>query len=94
MEALGYSLLEALLQGLPAIGSTVGNQGWMIGDAGTTVEPGDVDQIVEAIEAVLGDYENYKANAVQRAEYLRDTMTWERVAGTIFETFIDNRPGT
>jgi glycosyltransferase involved in cell wall biosynthesis len=83
MEALGYSLLEALLQGLPAIGSTVGNQGWLIGDAGTTVEPGNVDQIEQAIETVVADFEDYKTRAIRRAELLRETMTWDRVASAI-----------
>ena len=83
MEALGYSLLEALLQGLPAIGSTVGNQGWLIGEAGTTVEPGNVDQIEQAIETVVADFEEYKTKAIRRAEQLRETMTWDRVASAI-----------
>jgi glycosyltransferase involved in cell wall biosynthesis len=80
MEALGYSLLEALMHGLPAIGSSVGNQEWLIADAGTTVEPGDVDGLVDAVETVLDDYPTYKSAAIRRARQLRDEMTWEHVA--------------
>jgi glycosyltransferase involved in cell wall biosynthesis len=89
MEALGYSLLEALLQGLPAIGSTVGNQGWLIGDAGTTVEAGNVDQVEQAIEMVVTDFDDYKEKAIRRADELRETMTWDRVASTIVDAFLD-----
>ncbi len=88
MEALGYSLLEALLQGLPAIGSTVGNQGWLIGDAGKTVEAGNVDQIEQAIEAVVAEFDLYKEKAIRRAEELRPTMSWDRVAATIVGSFV------
>lgn len=80
MEALGYSLLEALMHGLPAIGSSVGNQEWLIADAGTTIEPGDVDGLVDAVENVLDDYPTYKTAAIRRARQLRDEMTWEHVA--------------
>jgi glycosyltransferase involved in cell wall biosynthesis len=83
MEALGYSLLESLMHGLPSIGSTVGNQGWLIGDAGLTVPPGDVEAVSQAVYQVLGDYDRYKRNAVSRAEELRQTMTWDNVAQAI-----------
>ncbi len=85
MEALGYSLLESLMQGLPSIGSTVGNQGWLIDDAGRTVTPGDVSAIVDAVNDVLRDYDSYKARAVARAAELRDTMTWDRVASALVD---------
>lgn len=80
MEALGYSLLEALMHGLPAIGSNVGNQEWLIAKAGTTVDPGDVEGLVAAVARILDDYPAYKQAAIQRARQLRDEMTWEHVA--------------
>lgn len=83
MEALGYSLLEAVMHGLPAIGSTVGNQGWVIGDAGLTVPPGDVARIVDAIESVLADYPSFQERATQRAKELRNKMSWDSVATAI-----------
>jgi glycosyltransferase involved in cell wall biosynthesis len=85
MEALGYSLLESLMHGLPSIGSNVGNQGWLIGDAGLTVPPGDVNAIADAVEHALGGYDRYKEQAVKRAAELRATMTWDSVAGAIFK---------
>ncbi len=89
MEALGYSLLEALMHGLPAIGSTVGNQAWLIGDAGTTVRPGDVDELSAALEGVLDNFTAYKEKAVIRATRLREEMTWERVASSIVSLLTD-----
>lgn len=90
MEALGYSLLEALLQGVPAIGSTVGNQAWLIGEAGETVEAGNVDQIEAAIEQVVAEFDRYKDKAIIRAGELRETMNWDSVAETIVAGLIDS----
>lgn len=88
MEALGYSLLEALMHGLPAIGSTVGNQAWLIGEAGLTVEAGNHREIREAMVSMLRDHSEYKRRAVDRAEELRRTMTWSRVASSIVDLFV------
>jgi glycosyltransferase involved in cell wall biosynthesis len=90
MEALGYSLLEALMHGLPAVGSTVGNQSWLIGDAGLTVQAGDVDVLVKALDEILEDYAAYKARAIQRAGQLRALMTWDRVAASIVAALDDS----
>lgn len=89
MEALGYSLLEALMHGLPAIGSTVGNQSWLIGDAGTTVQPGNVDDLASALESVLINFASYKERAITRAAVLREEMTWDRVAGSIADLLLE-----
>jgi len=94
MEALGYSLLEALMHGLPAIGSTVGNQPWLIGNAGTTVRPGDVDELSAALIDVLDNFTAYKERAVARATRLREEMTWERVASSIVSLLVKPELGS
>ena len=88
MEALGYSLLEALMHGLPAIGSTVGNQVWLIGEAGLTVEAGNRREIQEAMVSMLRDHADFKRRAIDRADELRRTMTWGRVASSIVDLFV------
>lgn len=93
MEALGYSLLEALMHGVPCIGSTVGNQAWLIGEAGRVVAPGAVDELVEAIEEIISDFDAYKAKAVKRAGELRRTMSWESVASAITTSMMTQRDG-
>jgi glycosyltransferase involved in cell wall biosynthesis len=83
MEALGYSLLEALLHGMPAIGSNIGNQEWLIGDAGLTVPPGDVAATEAAIETLIANFDTYSERAFDRAYQLRRSMTWTNVAEAI-----------
>lgn len=83
MEALGYSLLEALMHGLPVVASDVGNQPWLVGCAGECVPPGDVGAVVGAVERILEGFDSFKADAVARAHELRASMTWERVADAV-----------
>lgn len=83
MEAFGIALLEGLLTGLPCIGSTVGNQRWIIGDAGLCVPPGDVDALVRAIARVMDNYDLYRSRALRRREVLGVRCNWAAVAERI-----------
>ena len=85
MEAFGISLVEALIKGLPCIGTTIGNQPWIIRDAGRCVESGNVTAIENAIIELLGDYASFASRARTRGSMLSRTMTWERVAGRILD---------
>lgn len=83
IEALGYSLLEALMHGLPVVASNVGNQPWLVERAGVCVPPGRADSVVEGVETILDDFATFKAEAIQRAHELRASMTWDRVADAV-----------
>ncbi|MGC0417668.1 glycosyltransferase family 4 protein [Embleya sp. AB8] len=83
MEAFGIALVEGLTRGLPCVASTVGNQPWLVGDAGVAVPPGDVDALVAALERVTADYPRFRERALARGAELRATMTWPRVADRI-----------
>ena len=85
MEAFGISLVEALIKGLPCIGTTIGNQPWIIRGAGRCVEPGNVTEIESAITELLGDYAGFASRARARGSILSATMTWEKVAGRIWD---------
>lgn len=85
MEAFGISLMEGLMKGLPCIGTTIGNQAWIIGEAGKCVEPGNVDVLSGAITELLTNYPEYQRRARERGEELRQMFRWENVASTILE---------
>lgn len=84
-DAVPISLVEALIKGLPCIGTTVGNQRWIIGDAGECVEPGRVDALSAAIRKLVISYPQYRRRALERGQYLRETFRWEAVASKILE---------
>jgi len=56
-EALGYSLLEAVASGVPVVASNVGGIPEVIthGKEGILVEPGNAQQISQAVEKVMND---------------------------------------
>jgi len=85
MEAFGIALVEGLTNGLPCVASTVGNQPWIIGDAGTTVPPGDADALAAALTRLTDAYPAFRERAIRRGAELRATMTWSAVADHIIE---------
>lgn len=82
-EAVGIVLIEALYKGVPCIGTTVGNQRWVIGDAGLIVEPGRVDALVDALRTLVRHYPEFRGRAQARAREVRETFRWEHVAATM-----------
>lgn len=80
MEAFGIVLVEALLKGLPCIHSTVGNQRWIVGDAGEAVVPDDTEALATALRRVIDAFTAYHERAVARGAELRATMSWPAVA--------------
>lgn len=80
MEAFGIALIEGLIKGLPCIGTTVGNQQWIIADAGLAVEPGNVSSLAAALRRVVGEFPLFHRRAVARGTELRATMSWSRIA--------------
>lgn len=82
-EAYGIALVEALQKGLPCVGTSVGNQPAIIGDAGVAVTPGDPEALSRALCDVLAGYPAYQQRATRRGAALRETETWEHVAGEV-----------
>ena len=83
MDAFGIAIVEALLHGLPCIGTTVGNQRWLIGDAGVVVPPGDTNALTEALIMIADDYPRFRSAAIQRSKLLNEVMQWRLVADKI-----------
>lgn len=88
LEAFGISFVEGLIKGLPCIGTTVGNQPWIIGDAGECVEPGRVDALSTAIRRLVANYPAYRRRAHERGRELRQRFRWENVAAVIIEDLL------
>ncbi|MCU1429183.1 MAG: hypothetical protein JWL83_3183 [Actinomycetia bacterium] len=86
-EPFGIALAEALMAGVPGVGSTVGNQQWILGDGGETVPPGDAPALAETIERMITDYPAYRARARARGEELRAEFSWDRVADVMLADF-------
>jgi glycosyltransferase involved in cell wall biosynthesis len=88
MEAFGIALVEGLVKGLPCVCSTVGNQPWIVGDAGRAVPPGDAVALAGALAEVVRDYPTFQACALRRGAELRQEMRWSTVADRICASFL------
>lgn len=83
MEAFGIALVEGLMMGIPCVASTIGNQGWIVGEAGRLVAPGDPVALAAAIAEVIGEYPAFRRRASERGAELRAEFSWGRIADMI-----------
>ncbi|WP_265112377.1 glycosyltransferase family 4 protein [Halosolutus halophilus] len=66
-EPFGRAVLESMQCGTPAIVSDVGGPPWVVGDAGLTFDPGDVDELRSKLASISDDPET-RAVLCERSE--------------------------
>jgi glycosyltransferase involved in cell wall biosynthesis len=89
-DAFPIAIIEALLHGIPCVGTQVGNQGWMIGTAGLCVPPGDSSALADALEQVVKHYERFKAEVPIQLERVRAYFDWDDAARRILGFMADD----
>lgn len=94
-EALGYSLLEAMASGVPVVASNVGGIPEVIthGKEGILVEPGDAQQISQAVEKVMSDDKLAKSMGSAGKKTVRERFSLEVMLGKtdkLFKTELDS----
>jgi glycosyltransferase involved in cell wall biosynthesis len=78
-EGFGFPPLEAMTQGCPVVASNTSSMPEVIGDAGEFFDPGSVEDIRRAIEAVV--YSRDRGQELVRLGYARIKMfSWEKCA--------------
>lgn len=66
IETFGVVVIEAISRGLPVIGTRSGGPEYIITDVcGTIVEPGNIDQLAEAMERMVSEYTYYDKNNIR-----------------------------
>ncbi len=86
LDAVPIALIEALIKGIPCIGTTAGNNmGWLIGDAGEIITPGRVDALADALRRIVANYGSYRERALARGAYMREHFRWGTIASRILE---------
>jgi glycosyltransferase involved in cell wall biosynthesis len=86
-EKFGYVLVQAMLCGVPVIGSRHGGIPDVVGDCGLLFEPGNEKDLSQKIEILRKDNnlkENYIAKAKERA---LANYTVEKVAGKLAKVY-------
>lgn len=91
-EAFGRVTLEAMLHGIPVIGSNVGGTVELIsnGSTGLLYELGNINDLVEKIEILIKDEKLYVAISQNALEFARK-FTIEKTAVRVLEIFNETK---
>jgi len=87
-EGFGVPALEAMAAGVPVIASNRGSLPEVVGDAGTLLDPADVDGFASAMERIVRD----RAWAMERgaAGIARaGSFTWRATALRLRQAYVD-----
>jgi glycosyltransferase involved in cell wall biosynthesis len=104
-------VLEAMATGIPTVGSDVGGMGQLVGEhlatrdgrtlgpCGELVKPGDVEQLADNIQAVIGDMERYTEYAVNARKRVEEFFQMHEVMSSYNQIYravgdIPDRRGT
>jgi L-malate glycosyltransferase len=90
-EQFGLSLAQALLLGIPAIGSTSGAIPRVLGPGGMTFEERRVDDLTRALESMLSSPARRREFGVLGREFALKHYTTERVAAGYLTAFENSR---
>lgn len=91
-EGFGLPPLEAMASGTPIIASGVSSLPEVVGDAGISVNPEDVNQIRDAIEKIALD-ENELALYAQRGYERSKNFTWDECVSQTISCYRDALSG-
>ena len=79
-EGFGLPAGEAMACGVPVVATTGGALPEVVGDAGVLVEPGDADEMADAIRDLLADDQRRRRLGRQARDRIVEEFDWERAA--------------
>jgi glycosyltransferase involved in cell wall biosynthesis len=87
-EGFGLTALEAMAAGVPVVAARRGSLPEVVGDAGTLIEPEDVEALTSAMECLIVDDAAARAHAAAGLARAA-TFTWDRTAQTLRQAYVD-----
>jgi len=78
-EGFGFSMLEAMASGVPAIGARAASITEVVGNAGLLFDPNDEDDLYQQILKILED-PIFRSSVIQKGKERAKTFTWEQCA--------------
>jgi glycosyltransferase involved in cell wall biosynthesis len=87
-ESYGMALTESLAHGIPVVTTLSGNiPNTVPADMGLLTEPGNEEQLAEAIRSLFDDRVKYSALCIAASQYYKQARSWEQAVAD-FETII------
>jgi glycosyltransferase involved in cell wall biosynthesis len=88
-EGLGLVLIEAMLQGVPIIGSRAGAIPEILcdGEYGALFDSGDLDELVNLIERAMQHRDEMRAAALKAKQYAQDTFSVKRMIAQTIQVY-------
>lgn len=88
-EGFGLPAGEAMACGTPLVATTGGGLSEVVGDAGLTVAPGDVEDLTGAMRRLLDDPDLRERLAASGRERIRTEFDWEQAARETVQVYHD-----
>lgn len=85
-EGFGFSMVEAMAAGTPAVGANVTSIPEIVGDAGLLFDPHDQDDLTEKISMILSD-KRMRESLVAKGKERVQQFTWEECARKTIEVY-------
>ena len=85
-EGFGFPPLEALAVGTPVVASNRGSLPEVLGDSAVLIDPTDVTQLAEALEAVMSKTD-LRSSLVEKGRRRARHFTWRRCAERTVEVY-------
>lgn len=85
-EGFGFPVLEAFAQGTPVVTSAGTSTEELVGDAGLTVDPTDIDALAGALRRVVTD-DDLRSRLARAAPARAARFTWERTAQLTIDAY-------
>ena len=87
-EGFGFSVLEAMASGVPAIGARAGSIPEVMGGGGILFDPHSVEDLTSALEKILNDTE-YRSAIIKKGYKNIERFSWDTCAGQTFKIYED-----
>ena len=85
-EGFGLPPLEAMSAGCPVLASNSSSLPEVVGDAGLSFDPNELEEVRDALERMVGS-EALRADLVQRGHERRKLFTWQRCVEQTLEVY-------
>jgi glycosyltransferase involved in cell wall biosynthesis len=85
-EGFGFSVLEAMASGTPAIGARTASIPEVMGNGGILFDPNSAEELTFALEKVMSDTE-FRTDVIQRGFKNVSRFSWEKCAEQTFQIY-------